>query len=149
MGSFSSEQISRRVALGQLSTGVASILAAASWSLQSLAAAQPAAVDAPSETSWPSFRGTPDQRGIAKCTLAEKPELKWEVASPDGWVAGVAIVGEHVFAPALCGYLHCFDLKTGQVVWFNHLLRASGDMREAKAADESFDALLKGFPPLK
>jgi outer membrane protein assembly factor BamB len=117
MGSFSSEQSSRRVALGQLSTGVASILAAAGWSLQCLAAAQPATVDAPSETSWPSFRGTPDQRGIAKCTLAEKPELKWEVASPDGWVAGVAIVGEHVFAPALCGYLYCFDLKTGQEIW--------------------------------
>ena len=32
------------------------------------------------------------------------------------------------------------------VLWFNRLARASGDLREEKAASESLDALLFGFP---
>ena len=52
-------------------------------------------------------------------------------------------------AASQVGYASLVDLKTGQVVWFNHLLRGTGDLREAKAADETFDALLKGFPALK
>ncbi len=71
----------------------------------------------PTESSWASFRATPDQRGVAKSILAEKPVLKWEFASPDGWVACVAIVGDHVYAPALSGYLHCLNLKTGAEIW--------------------------------
>lgn len=61
----------------------------------------------------------------------------------------LALFGVGISGGFQVGYASLVDLKTGQVVWFNHLLRASGDMREAKAADESFDALLKGFPPLK
>ncbi len=71
----------------------------------------------PTETSWASFRATPDQRGVSKSQLSDKPELKWEFPSPDGWVAGVAIVGKHVYAPALAGYLHSLDLDTGKEVW--------------------------------
>ncbi|MCA9010718.1 MAG: PQQ-binding-like beta-propeller repeat protein [Planctomycetaceae bacterium] len=69
------------------------------------------------DVSWPSFRATPDQRGVSRSTLAEQPELKWEFVSKDGWVAGSAIVGSCVYAPALAGYLHCLDLKTGEEVW--------------------------------
>ncbi len=72
---------------------------------------------APTATSWASFRATPDQRGVAGSKLAEIPTLRWEFPSADGWVAGVAIVGEHVYAPALSGNLHCLKLKTGEEVW--------------------------------
>lgn len=68
-------------------------------------------------TSWPAFRRTPDQRGVAGCTLSDKPELKWEFPSPDGWVAGAAIVGDHVFAPALAGFIHCLKRENGEEVW--------------------------------
>jgi outer membrane protein assembly factor BamB len=66
---------------------------------------------------WRSFRGSPDQRGLAGCELADQLKLKWEVASPDGWVGTCAIAFDHVYAPALQGYLHCFDLQTGKEVW--------------------------------
>ena len=74
-------------------------------------------VEGPTETSWASFRNGPAQRGIAGSTLSEKPELKWEVTSRDGWIATCAIVGNYVYAPALFGYLHCFDKETGTELW--------------------------------
>jgi eukaryotic-like serine/threonine-protein kinase len=67
--------------------------------------------------NWVSFRGTPDQRGIATTTLSANPELKWEVTSPHGWVGTCAIAFDHVYAPALHGFLHCLDLDTGHEVW--------------------------------
>lgn len=47
------------------------------------------------------------------------------------------------------GYASLVDLKTGRLVWFNNLARASGDMREAEPAAESVEALLKTFPLAK
>jgi hypothetical protein len=47
------------------------------------------------------------------------------------------------------GYASLVDLETGQVLWFNRLLRGSGDLREAGAAAESMNALLAGFPAAK
>lgn len=44
------------------------------------------------------------------------------------------------------GYASLVDLETGQVLWFNRLLRGNGDLREAAAAVESINALLAGFP---
>jgi hypothetical protein len=47
------------------------------------------------------------------------------------------------------GYASLVDLKTGRIVWFNNLARASGDLREAHTAQETVEALLNNFPPLK
>jgi len=44
------------------------------------------------------------------------------------------------------GFASLVDLRTGDVVWYNRLLRAKGDMRNAKGARETADALLRGFP---
>lgn len=44
------------------------------------------------------------------------------------------------------GYASLVDLRDGRVVWFNLLLRASGDLREAEKARETLNALLKKFP---
>ena len=41
------------------------------------------------------------------------------------------------------------DLQTGQVVWFNRLLRGHGYLREAKPAQESVGALLQNFPAVR
>jgi hypothetical protein len=43
-------------------------------------------------------------------------------------------------------YASLVDLKTGQIVWFNQLLRPSGDLRERDKAQETLDALLSGYP---
>ncbi len=47
------------------------------------------------------------------------------------------------------GYASLVDLKTGRIVWFNNLARMSGDLREAKSAEETVEALLKNFPAAK
>ena len=68
-------------------------------------------------TAWPSFRRTPDLRGIATTVLAADPQLLWEFRSKDGWVGVCAIVDDHVYAPALEGFLYCLDRRTGTVIW--------------------------------
>ncbi|MEZ6043587.1 MAG: PQQ-binding-like beta-propeller repeat protein [Planctomycetaceae bacterium] len=72
-----------------------------------------------SSTGWPSFRATPDQRGVASCMLSENPKQLWEMESKDGWIATPAIVGDHVYAPALEGRIYCLDRLTGREIW-NH-----------------------------
>ena len=47
------------------------------------------------------------------------------------------------------GYASLVDLNTGRIVWFNQLNRMSGDLRDAKPAEETVEALLKNFPALK
>jgi len=59
-------------------------------------------------------------------------------------VLGVALSGG-----TQSGYASLVDLETGRVLWFNRLLRASGDLREATAAAESMSALLTGFPVVR
>lgn len=44
------------------------------------------------------------------------------------------------------GYASLVDLNTGQVQWFNRLLRNTGDLREAGKAADTLDALLAQFP---
>lgn len=44
------------------------------------------------------------------------------------------------------GYASLVDLNTGQVLWFNRLLRGHGDLRERDKAAETLDTLLTGFP---
>lgn len=89
--------------------------AAAAYSLNASAGVEPPT--APTETSWASFRNGPSQRGISKAKLPANPKVKWEIKSKDGWVATCAIVGDHVYAPALQGYLHCFDKNSGKELW--------------------------------
>jgi hypothetical protein len=47
------------------------------------------------------------------------------------------------------GYASLVDLKSGRIVWFNNLVRAAGDLREALPAAETVEALLKTFPLAK
>jgi outer membrane protein assembly factor BamB len=68
-------------------------------------------------TSWPSFRNGDQQLGVAGSTLPEKPELLWKYPTTDGVVATAAIVGEYAYVPELSGYLRCFELATGKLIW--------------------------------
>ncbi len=108
---------SRRNAIRQLTSGLFAVSTAAVFERSLFATTTTIVADAPGESSWPSSRATPDQRGISKSTLSGNPILKWEFPSPDGWVAAVAIVGDVVYAPALAGYLYCLDLQTGTEIW--------------------------------
>jgi len=43
-------------------------------------------------------------------------------------------------------YASLVDLRTGQIVWFNRIVRGTGDLREPEPAAETLTALLTGFP---
>lgn len=57
-----------------------------------------------------------------------------------------AMLGVGIPAGIQVGYASLVDLSTGQVVWFNRLIRGTGDLREAEPAEESIAALLDKFP---
>ncbi len=44
------------------------------------------------------------------------------------------------------GYASLVDLESGQIVWFNSLVRGTGDLREAQPANEAVQLLLTDFP---
>jgi hypothetical protein len=60
-----------------------------------------------------------------------------------------ALLGVGLGGGAQVGYASLVDLDTGQVLWFNRLLRATGDLREADKAAETVEALLADFPGTK
>lgn len=61
-------------------------------------------------------------------------------------MVGLALLGVGITGGVQVGYASLVDLHSGQVLWFNQLARASGDLREPKEAAESIDVLLSGFP---
>ena len=58
----------------------------------------------------------------------------------------LALFGVGVPGGSQVGYASLVDLNTGRIVWFNRLLRASGDLREAGKAVETLNSLLEKFP---
>ena len=82
------------------------------------AKAQPSQkLNLPGPTSWASFRNGNTQRGVAGSKLPDKLELLWKLNDVDGFPATPAIVGDHVYAAALSGYMYCVDRKSGRVIW--------------------------------
>jgi hypothetical protein len=57
-----------------------------------------------------------------------------------------ALLGVGMSGGAQVGYASLVDLSTGNIVWFNRLARASGDLRDPEKARESAQALLADFP---
>jgi hypothetical protein len=64
-------------------------------------------------------------------------------------MVAMALLGVGITGGSQIGYASLVDLKTGRVVWFNVVRRASGDLREPEPAKETLEALLKGFPELQ
>ncbi|MCX2863911.1 hypothetical protein OOZ63_18960 [Paucibacter sp. PLA-PC-4] len=64
-------------------------------------------------------------------------------------MVGLALLGVGISGGVQTGYASLVDLNSGQVMWFNRLARASGDLREAESATESIEALLAGFPKVQ
>jgi hypothetical protein len=64
-------------------------------------------------------------------------------------MVALAVLGIGLSGGAQTGYASLVDLETGRVLWFNRLLRASGDLRESAAAAESIAVLLTGFPVVR
>lgn len=64
-------------------------------------------------------------------------------------MVGLALLGVGLTGGVQLGYASLVDLNSGRVMWFNRLVRSSGDLREAAAAAESIDVLLSGFPKVQ
>lgn len=61
-------------------------------------------------------------------------------------IIALALLGVGAGGGMQIGYASLVDLRSGQVVWFNRLLRGTGDLREAEAANETVQTLLAQFP---
>ncbi|HEX7250714.1 MAG TPA: hypothetical protein VF262_10065, partial [Burkholderiales bacterium] len=57
-----------------------------------------------------------------------------------------ALLGVGMTAGVQQAYASLVDLRTGQVVRFNRIVRGTGDLREPEPAAETLTALLTGFP---
>jgi len=62
------------------------------------------------------------------------------------FIAVAAAIGVGVPGGQQTGFASLVDLNTGEIVWFNRLLRATGDLRTQEAAASSVDVLLSDFP---
>lgn len=60
-----------------------------------------------------------------------------------------ALLGVGMSGGTQVGYASLVDLNTGKILWFNRLVRASGDLREADKATETLGVLLENFPGTK
>jgi hypothetical protein len=91
---------------------------------------------------------------IKKKTGADYALFSWvrdSYASAERAVTMIALAffGVAASGGAQVGYASLVDLNTGQVLWFNRLQRASGDLREADKAAETVATLLDSFPIAK
>ena len=59
---------------------------------------------------------------------------------------GAALLGVGVPGGQQIGFASMVDLDTGEIVWFNFLHSASGDLREADNAQSTVGKLLEGLP---
>jgi hypothetical protein len=108
----------------------------------------------------------PTKDGKLEWTLGESVQVVRKASSADyalfSWVrdsyasaerkaamVALALVGVGIGGGMQVGYASLVDLKTGQVVWFNQIVRGSGDLREASSAAETLDSLLDKFPVAK
>ena len=61
-------------------------------------------------------------------------------------MVAMALLGVGITGGAQVGYASLVDLNSGRVLWFNQLVRGTGDLREADSAKETVGALLSKFP---
>ncbi len=57
-----------------------------------------------------------------------------------------ALLGVGISGGYQVGFASLVDLNTGEVVWFNRLMRGTGDLRESEPAEKTVSYLLKGLP---
>ena len=95
--------------------GLAWVLALASaWGAPELTAAR---TGTPPHSSWPMFRGDPQQTGVAHSSLPDKLAVRWKAELKEPVASTAAIVDGVVYLGADDNALHALDLSTGAVLW--------------------------------
>src|SRR5260221_11433213 len=61
-------------------------------------------------------------------------------------MVAAAVLGGGIQGGSQVGFVSLVDLDTGDIVWFNRLVRGSGDLRTPEPARETAQTLLTGLP---
>jgi hypothetical protein len=61
-------------------------------------------------------------------------------------IVAAAFLGVHMPGGIQFGFASLVDLQTGQIIWFNKLIRGFGDLRTIGPTREAVEQLLRGIP---
>jgi len=61
-------------------------------------------------------------------------------------MVGAALFGVAVQGGTRVGFASLVDLRTGNIVWFNRIANATGDLTTEEPATRTMDTLLEGLP---
>src|SRR5262245_1671768 len=75
------------------------------------------AADITKDTSWPLFRGNPEQTGVASASLPDTFKIAWHFKAKEGIEGTAVIAGETVFIGSFDSHLHAIDLRSGKEKW--------------------------------
>ena len=105
---------------------------------------------AKSKTDWTMGKGVQDIRQDYEADYALFLFLRdqYESGGRTAMRLAVAVLGVVTTPATQQGFASLVDLRTGDVVWFNHLFSTVGDLREVGPARDAIDTLLEGSPLL-
>lgn len=61
-------------------------------------------------------------------------------------IVAAAVIGVAIPGGSQLAFVSLIDLRTGDIVWYNRLLRQTGDLRGEKAAKGTVATMMEGFP---
>ncbi|MDX1431177.1 MAG: hypothetical protein R3286_01890 [Gammaproteobacteria bacterium] len=70
----------------------------------------------------------------------------YATAGRTAMIVAMAVLGVGIPAGTQAGFASLVDLRTGNVVWFNRLVSATGDLRTRGPAEQAVASLMAGFP---
>lgn len=97
-------------------------------------------------TMGPAIRGLAPADAADYVVLVHVRDSYSSGARVAAQVVAAAVFGVALHGGMQIGFASMVDLNTGDVVWFNRLLRGAGDLRTAEPAKETIAALLEGMP---
>jgi len=101
-----------------------------------------------SPLDWTLGRGTNEMRDHYGADYALFVFVRDSYATANRqWVEVLGnLAGARLDIATLEGFASLVDLRTGNIVWFNRLIRAYGDLRTEEPAQRTVDALIKDMP---
>lgn len=73
--------------------------------------------DAEPASTWPLFRGNPEQTGVAKAKLPDKLDVLWKFSAEDAIENAVAVADGVVYLGSMDEHLYAIDLVKGTQRW--------------------------------
>ena len=70
----------------------------------------------------------------------------YSTAGRKALIVASAMLGVSVAGGTQIGFSTLVDLRDGSIVWFNRILKQTGDLRTEEAAYNAVEELIKGIP---